>query len=849
MSVPFKYRQHIRDIHESFKDGKPITEEELKSVMDIICPPEQQALREQYEAQCPLDSKSFLTLMYELQKATQVPYEDFVWNYIKGSLKSGIFNGEDFTDLKSLRSTLDPLMRSVRFDVQNLYKEHATPDGDGRISIDQLCEVFRAMYPPNQIVYLEMYKWARAKKIEKGRGSIITARSKTFDSGTPTEIPQTPAGSLETSMKAKTGTNAGSEQNKTEGSTITQTPEITTTTTTTTVENTNETIKTPQDMQSSVNKMNTTQEHPQEQQQKEQAQEKEVQLNVQENNTPASPAVGPNTNPINTSTIENETSQTIANTPNIVSSGVGVGVEGVSENVQAIVTPEVNLNLQSPTETDAVFHNKVPASLPSTPPPAEAAPTFSSLSVSSQPMENDKKFHFSSEHQIKVEEELVRQSTNSVPHSTPTVSLSLKKPELQVERRHGLYFNPSNIRDIEPPNMDMVSDIKTKPVPKLRAKEDIPSWDYEEALLDSILARVVPGQPVDPQVVKYLRELTQQEKELQEALRIEMDNLTSNMMACEMLEYRLLLMREQKQAQCFNRLEKHHTELLMDMEKYLQKVGSKVTVNKTRLGSIADSNIDSVFDTNNNSNNNNNSNKGKGLISKTTVTTTITTTGIDIGSQKRTGTHKFQTLSTATPPPLSTERLQRAQQREYVLEHELQRIHDISSPPGWTQKSMQSSHVRPQVHSVPHLEEVELTKGMNPQYPSSRASQPINYGDKTSSSSLSRYGSVPIVYRPSVQYHYPSSSSSAAFAGKTTTTTNNNNITSAYGGSGTPARSLEGNMESQSLMSRELINRTVNPYFTNELAADLMTSSQVQHKIEERLTAQLVGMNHGLHYA
>ncbi|KAH9600294.1 hypothetical protein LSM04_002833 [Trypanosoma melophagium] len=142
MSVLFKYRQHVRDMQESFKGGKPITEEELRSIMDIICLSEQQTLWEKYEARCPLDSKNFLTLMYELQKATQVPYEDFVWNYIRGSLKLGLFNGEDSADLKSIRSTLDPFMRSVGFDIQNLYKEHAIPDKDGRITMDQLCELF-----------------------------------------------------------------------------------------------------------------------------------------------------------------------------------------------------------------------------------------------------------------------------------------------------------------------------------------------------------------------------------------------------------------------------------------------------------------------------------------------------------------------------------------------------------------------------------------------------------------------------------------------------------------------------------------------------------------------------------
>ncbi|KEG07187.1 hypothetical protein DQ04_10621000, partial [Trypanosoma grayi] len=704
MSVPFKYRQHIRDIHESFHDGKPISEDELMSVMNIICPAEQQEICAPYRAQCPLNGNSFLTLMYELQKATQIPYEDFVWNYIKGSLKNGLFNGQDHADLKALRTTLDPLMRSVRFDVQNIYKQHTNPDDDGQITIDHLCDVFRAMYPANQMVYIEMYKWARAKKVIKSRG-IPSERDKTASARpTPPVAPSAPPTTVDTSSGDVTAAGKA-EQDGPENMPTTPAP-----TTTAEAEATATTTMTNLD-------------------------EKKERETHQQENLESSPQPVEEAQKLSAEGVPKETDEASLNAA-MASNSLRAAAAEKAETPTA-VEPQA----QSPYATEAAAldtpmaaaaaaekrdKNQImlPAILPTTT-EQPLSPVDAGAPEEPQRESQTADFHARPLDGVGASSVLVSPST--------TMSFRVAPPQVQVERRPGLDFNPPNIRDIEPPsssnNKSVVSGRNEKPLPKLRAHDEHPSWEYEEMLLDAMLARVVPGKPVDPQVVEYLRELARQEREIQAALHMEMDNLTSNMLACEVVEQRMMALRDQRQARCFDRLETRRSALMAEMDRYVRRVRSDLVQNRTRLGCSSDNDIDSSGPGANHSV----ARPGKNADSR-----------YDSGSaHKEPGPLKVASVSTPPPLPPSANyhrsALQRWRRLEEEEEEKLQRLRSVSYPAAWATPILQR---RPPYQQAPFSADVEFAKRICGEYtPSGAAPQ---RGNCSNEAPTPRHSAAPV---------------------------------------------------------------------------------------------------------
>ncbi|EKF38374.1 hypothetical protein MOQ_001418 [Trypanosoma cruzi marinkellei] len=770
MSVPFKYRQHIRDMHESFHDGKPISEEELMGVMDIIAPAEHQALIDQYRAKCPLNSNSFLSLMYELQKASKIPYEDLVWNYIRGTLKRGVFNGEDRTDLKTLRSTLDPLMRAVRLDVPNLYKAHAPPDGEGKITVDQLCDVFRAMYPVNQIVYLEMYKWARIKKVPKGRGSI-TELAKNFEAITPPSLvvpappvvsrspsaskpPQpredTPSEVLKAATNATVGDDSAETASSHQRSLRTQEKEVTNET----QEELEKLSQFPEEGSNLPDRSLPTEQWKCTSETDGEVKKPEVEIQL--------PDVS-------------ETSLRDSTNPKVEENVETSSIKETEANIQR--TP--SLFSEKKVENGTVSHTSLPA----------ATFPFSPLDPRDQPepLEGEKDA-----------------AKNFIASERPSVSVtslgsfpySELPPNVQVERRPGLNFNPPYIRDMEPSvrkqNSSTDGDNKSSLPPRLRGHEEQLAWEQEEVLLDAMLSRVVPGKPIDSQVMEYLKELARQEEELESALRAEMENLTSNMLACEIVEQRMMILRAQRQAQCFDRMESRRFKLLEEMEKYLSQARKAHGQNKVLLAGIKESDMLSCRKDGHSLDHDGNTTKAR--------------------------EKPADSVSMFTPPPplLSAERQRRTLKRELRLGEKLQRM-QINSP-------RPASMRRVSLPQDPHFQIQQIPSCMEPEFlqrsPISRSlgntSQRGCWAKKTTPRQP-----VPVVHSRPVQQQTQQHLSPRHFGGEDFTILVNS-----------------GAQSSQSPLPRQTPNRGVHPHLTSRMAADVLTSSQLQRKIEERLEAR-----------
>ncbi|RNC55176.1 hypothetical protein TcCL_ESM07358 [Trypanosoma cruzi] len=770
MSVPFKYRQHIRDIHESFHDGKPISEEELMSVMDIIASAEHQALIDQYRAKCPLNSNSFLSLMYELQKASKISYDDLVWNYIRGALKRGVFNGEDRTDLKTLRSTLDPLMRAVRLDVPNLYKAHAPPDGEGKITVDQLCDVFRAMYPANQIVYLEMYKWSRTKKVTKGRGSI-TELAKNFEVMTPppfaVSAPPAVPTSLSVSKPPQPREDTPSEMLK---ATINAAV----------VDDSTETASTQQRSLRTQEKEFTTE--PREELER-LSQLPEEGPNLPDRSVPTekwkstSEADGEAKKPAVEIQLPDvgETNLRDSTNPKVEENTEASSIKETEANIQ--LTP--SLFSEKKLENGTVFSTSLPAATFPSPPldPHDQQ----------EPLEGEK--------------DAVK---NFIASERPSVSVTSLgsfpycdlPPNVQVERRPGLNFNPSYIRDMEPPVRKHKSstdgDNKSSLPPRLRGHEEQPAWEHEEVLLDAMLSRVVPGKPVDSQVMEYLKELARQEGELESALRAEMENLTSNMLACEIVEQRMMILRAQRQAQCFDRMESRRCKLLEEMEKYLSGSRKAHGQNKVLLAGIKESGMVSCRKDGHSSDHDGNSTKAR---------------------EKSTD---FVSMFTPPPPLLSAERQRSTLKRDLRLGEKLQRMQSRSPRPASMRRVSLPQDPHFQTQQLPSCMETEFLQRSPTSHSFGNTSQRGRWAKKTTPRQP-----VPVVHSRPIQQQKKQHLSPRHFGGEDFTILVNS-----------------GARSSQSPLPRQTPNRGVHPHLTTRMAAEVLTSSQLQRKIEERLEAR-----------
>ncbi|RNF13366.1 uncharacterized protein Tco025E_06211 [Trypanosoma conorhini] len=776
MSVPFKYRQHIRDIHESFHDGKPIAEEELMGVMEIIAAAEHRALIEPYRAQCPLSSNAFLALMYELQKASKIPYDELVWNYIRGALRKGIFNGEDRTDVKALRSTLDPMMRAVHLGVPNLYKEHAPPDDEGRISIDQLCDVFRSLYPANQVVYLEMYKWARATKVAKGRGGV-SARAKTFEEVRPANAAAASPVALAAPSPSPASAAALPEpQPRDPASMEAPTAAISATAAA-------DACRAANPQQTTLQTQAVSEEGPQV------ASRQASQVTEESRTRPGgdpptdalskpSGAPGEVRQPADGKQPSDDGATVAAPFP-IATSAAAPPSLRAEETVEAAAVKEAQADVQ---HTPCVLPEKK----------KEEMPLPSALPTEAVPLP------FRSSHVAQADEEgkdvpRPPREAAEVPSVLPTPAGSFSclqlPPAVQLERRPGLDFNPPRIRDMEPParkaNSPTEGDQTLSPPPRLRGHEELPSWEYEEALLDAMLSRVAPGKPVDPQVVDYIEELARQEKELKSALHDEMENLTSNMLACEVVEQRMLLLRAQRKSQCFDRMESRRCKLLEEMETYLSRV------RKTHAQHAA-------------------------LLDGAKVTAVVASRK-DARSSRYDGTtssHARQgsgeVVSVFTPPPLppsSAERRGRRLQQEWRLGERLQSMQNEPPAAAWTPNVFLPQEPRPPVH--------QLLSGMGTELPQ-RGFSAYPLGSAPQRQSVQVVHSRPAQHHPQLQSGL-FDEEDLAFLVRSDT------------------QSLH------SPLPRQPGSRGVNPHLTAEVAAKVLTSSQLQRKIEERLAVRLSG--------
>ncbi|RNF02067.1 hypothetical protein TraAM80_06610 [Trypanosoma rangeli] len=771
MSVPFKYRQHIRDLHDSFHDGKPISEEELMGVMNIIAADEHQALVESYRTQCPLGSNGFLSLMYELQKASKIPYDELVWNYIRGSLKKGIFNGEDRTELKALRSTLDPMMRAAHMDVPTLYKKHAPPDDEGRISIDQLCDVFRALYPANQVVYLEMYKWARATKIPKGRGGVIE-RAKTFEDVQPSNaapvLPVVPAAP----SAAVTAASLKPEPK--------ETVSIEASTAAVSVTAAGDASKAAE-LQQKVLHSHVAAEEGSQVESKHASQVSGTSPNASGEDLPADDLNEPEKpyrevkQPADGKQLSDDGATVLL--PITTASTVPPSPKAERE-VETTAVKEARTDVQLASFVVSEGNEEKETLAPTTLATAEA-PLPSCNSHDKEEFEEGKGVPIT----LKAAE---------VPSvlRTPTGFFSSCNlpPAVQLERRPGLNFNPPRIRDMEPPDRKQKNPTdgeKTlSPPPRLRGYEEFPSWEYEEALLNAILSRVVPGKPVDPQVVEYLRELARQEEELKSALRDEMENLTSNMLACEVVEQRMLLLRSQRQAQCFARMESRRWRLLEDMETYLSRVRKIHEQNKALLAG----------------------GEGRGATSSRKD-------GRSFPHDDATFSHTRQrsrdAVSMFAPPPplLSAERQGCGLHHECRLGEKLQSMQNDPPAATWTSNVWPPQELSPPLH--------RLSSGMEREQLQRRFTFcPLG--------STPQRQSVQVVHSRLGQHQLPHQLPSRLSDEEDLTIPANSGMQSLH-----------------SPLPRQPASRGVNPYLTAKLAANMLTSSPLQRKVEERLAVRL----------
>ena len=176
MSVPFKFRQHFRDLFDNVANGaKTIAREDLDGIAANMVPQIPQDFVQRFADQCPMSTDGFLTFIAEWQKdpaAGGASFDELAWGYVAGMTRSLLFHGNDDADFKDIKAIVDPMLKPIKLDVGKLYTQFAVAQ-EGRITVEELLQVFRGIYPANQVSFADVYKWPKGKKSTKKAAGLL----------------------------------------------------------------------------------------------------------------------------------------------------------------------------------------------------------------------------------------------------------------------------------------------------------------------------------------------------------------------------------------------------------------------------------------------------------------------------------------------------------------------------------------------------------------------------------------------------------------------------------------------------------------------------------------------------